>query len=54
MSGMGTVRAEERSRCSCQETRRPKRRYLDVVKEGMQEVGAKDADAFDRSVWRIQ
>ena len=32
---------------------RPKSRYLDVVKEDMQEVGAIDGEVFDRSVWRI-
>ena len=26
---------------------------LDVVKEDMQEVGAREDDVFDRSVWRI-
>ena len=33
--------------------RRPKRRFLDVVKEDMGEVGAKETDVKDRKVWRI-
>ena len=36
--------------CTKKENGRPKRRYLDVVKEDMQEIGDK---VFDRSVWRI-
>ena len=32
---------------------RPKRRFLDVVKEDMKEVGAKDIDIEDRKMWRI-
>ena len=32
---------------------RPRRRYLDVVKEEMQEVGAREDVVFDRSLWRI-
>ena len=31
---------------------RPKRRFLDVVKEDMGEVGAKEMDFEDRMVWR--
>ena len=31
---------------------RPKRRFLDVVKEGMGDVGAKEMDVGDRMVWR--
>ena len=31
---------------------RPKRRFLDVVKEDMKEVGAKETDIEDRMVWR--
>ena len=31
---------------------RPKRRFLDVVKEDMGEVGAKETDVEDRTVWR--
>ena len=31
---------------------RPKRRFLDVVKEDMGEVGAKEADVKDRRIWR--
>ena len=32
---------------------RPKRRFLDVVKEDMGEVGAKETDIEDRKMWRI-
>ena len=32
---------------------RPKRRFLDVVKEDMREVGAKETDVEDRKVWRM-
>ena len=32
---------------------RPKRRFLDVVKEDMGEVGAKESDVEDRKVWRM-
>ena len=32
---------------------RPKRRFLDVVKEDMGEVGAKERDVEDRKVWRM-
>ena len=32
--------------------RRPKRRFLNLVKEDMQEVGAKETDIEDRTVWR--
>ena len=28
-------------------------RYLDVVKEDMQELGAREDEVFDRSVWII-
>ena len=31
---------------------RPKRKFLDVVKEDMGEVGAKETDVEDRTVWR--
>ena len=31
---------------------RPKRRFLDIVKEGMGEVGAKETDVENRTVWR--
>ena len=30
---------------------RPKRRFLDVVKEDMGEVGAKETNVEDRTVW---
>ena len=33
--------------------RRPKRRFLDVVKEGMRKVGVKEMDVEDRKVWRM-
>ena len=32
---------------------RPKRRFLDVVKEDMEEVGAKEMDIEDRKMWRM-
>ena len=32
---------------------RPKRRFLDVVKEDMEEVAAKETDVEDRKVWRM-
>ena len=32
---------------------RPKRRFLDVVKEDMEEVGAKETDIEDRMMWRM-
>ena len=32
---------------------RPKRRFLDVVKEDVAEVGAKETDVEDRKVWRM-
>ena len=32
---------------------KPKRRFLDVVKEDMEEVGAKETDVEDRKVWRM-
>ena len=32
--------------------RRPKRRFLDVVKEDMGEVGAKETDVEDRKMWK--
>ena len=31
---------------------RPKRRFLDVVKEDVGEVGAKETDVEDRKMWR--
>ena len=33
---------------------RPKRRYLDVMKEDMQEVGAREDEVFTRSVWKVR
>ena len=32
---------------------RPKRRFLDVAKEDMEEVGAKETDIGDRKMWRM-
>ena len=32
---------------------RPKRRFLDVVKEDMEEVGTKETDIEDRKMWRM-
>ena len=32
---------------------RPKRRFLDVVKEDMGEIGAKETDVEDRKMWRM-
>ena len=32
---------------------RPKRRFLNVVKEDMGEVGAKETDIEDRKIWRM-
>ena len=32
---------------------RPKRRFVDVVKEDMGEVGAKETDIEDRKAWRM-
>ena len=32
---------------------RPKRRFVDVVKQDMGEVGAKEKDVQDRKVWRM-
>ena len=32
---------------------RPKRRFLDVVKEDMGEVGAEETDVEDRKMWRM-
>ena len=32
---------------------RPKRRFLDVLKEDMEEVGAKEMDIEDRKMWRM-
>ena len=32
---------------------RPKRRFLDVVKEDIGEVGAKETDVEDRNAWRM-
>ena len=32
---------------------RPKRRFLDVVKEDMKEVGEKETDIQDRKMWRM-
>ena len=34
-------------------TGKPKRRFVDVVKEDMREVGAKETDVEDRKVWRM-
>ena len=33
---------------------RPNRRYLDTVKEDMQEVGARQDYVLDRNLWRIR
>ena len=33
---------------------RPKRRFMDVVKEDMAEVEVKEEDAEDRSNWRLK
>ena len=33
--------------------RRPKRRFLDVVKEDMKEVGVKEMDIENRKMWRM-
>ena len=33
--------------------RRPKKRFLDVVKEDVGEVDAKETDVEDRKVWRM-
>ena len=32
---------------------RPKRKFLDVVKEDMKEVGVKEKDIEDRKMWRM-
>ena len=32
---------------------RPKRRFLNVVKEDMEEVGAKETDVDNRKVWKM-
>ena len=32
---------------------RPKRRFLDAVKEDMEEVGVKETDVKDRKMWRM-
>ena len=32
---------------------RPKKRFLDVVKEDMGKVGAKETDVEDKKVWRM-
>ena len=32
---------------------RPKRRFLDVVKEDIEEVGAKETDVEDRKMWKM-
>ena len=32
---------------------RPKRKFLDVIKEDMKEVGAKETDVEERKVWRM-
>ena len=32
---------------------RPKKRFLDVVKEDIEEVGAKETDIEDRKMWRM-
>ena len=32
---------------------RPKKRFLDIVKEDIGEVGAKETDVEDRKMWRI-
>ena len=33
--------------------RRSKRRFLDVVKEDMEEIGAKETDIEDRKMWKM-
>ena len=33
---------------------RPKMRYLDVVRNDMLEVGAREDEVFDRRVWRTE
>ena len=33
-------------------TERPKRRFLDVVKEDMEKVGARENDIENRTLWR--
>ena len=33
--------------------RRPKRRFLDAVKENIREVGVKETDVEDRKMWRM-
>ena len=33
--------------------RRPKRRFMDVVREEMQRVGVREEDAKDRKKWRM-
>ena len=49
---------QETQKCAsdgCQRKRgRPKRRFLDVVKEDMEEVGAKEMDIEDRKMWMIR
>ena len=32
---------------------RPKKRFLDVVKKDMEEVGVKEMDIEDRKMWRM-
>ena len=36
-----------------EEKGRPKRRFLDAVKEDMEEVGVKETDIEDRKMWRM-
>ena len=43
--GNGVTRKEEK--------RETKRRFLDVVKEDMKEVGVKEMDIEDRKMWRV-
>ena len=40
-------------RCAASGRGKPKRRFLDAVKEDMQEVGVKETDVEDRKMWRI-
>ena len=43
MMGLGLMGKRKRGR--------PKRRFLDIVKEDMEEVGVKETDVEDRKVW---
>ena len=51
---MMTMWAERCQRHICQEKETGKtKRYYDLVKEDIQEVGAREDEVFDRNVWRI-